>query len=55
MDFDTSDKYYIVTELARFDLLEYLRLKGIVEKMANKNLLPTFFESSTFFHAKIVL
>lgn len=27
-DFESSKKYYIVTELARFDLLQYLRLKG---------------------------
>jgi serine/threonine protein kinase len=27
-DFETNGKHYIVTELARFDLLQYLRLKG---------------------------
>ena len=30
-DFESSKKYYIVTELARFDLLQYLRLKGKVK------------------------
>ena len=28
-DFESSKKHYIVTELARYDLLQYLRLKGM--------------------------
>ena len=28
-DFESNKKHYIVTELARYDLLQYLRLKGI--------------------------
>ena len=29
MDFESNHKYYIVTEKAKTDLLQYLRLKGV--------------------------
>jgi len=37
-DFESSKKYYIVTELARFDLLQYLRLKGALRESLARRL-----------------
>jgi len=37
-DFETNGKHYIVTELARFDLLQYLRLKGPLRETLAKRL-----------------
>ena len=30
-NFESNKKHYIVTELARYDLLQYLRLKGLFQ------------------------
>jgi len=40
-DFESSKKHYIVTELARYDLLQYLRLKGALRETLARRL---FFE-----------
>lgn len=37
-DFESNKKFYIITELARFDLLQYLRLKGALRESLARRL-----------------
>jgi len=54
-DFESNKKHYIVTELARYDLLQYLRLKGALRESLARRLFYELISGINHLHLNLIV